>query len=187
MPDRPKILSSRMVAHSRLFEVEALDLCFSNGAERTYERLVNHGHGAVMVVAVDLDCRVLMIQEYAGGLHDYCLTLPKGLVEPGEDALAAANRELMEETGFGAHHLEPLVDLSLAPGYMDHRMQVVLARDLYPAKLEGDEPEPLIVSWHRLDDILSLLNREDFHEARAIAALFIARERLIQVGDRGAT
>ena len=121
---------------------------------------------------------MLLIHEYAAGFDDYALTLPKGLVDPGEDVVSAANRELMEECGVGARHIEPLVELSLAPNYMSHRMHVMLATDLYEKRLPGDEPEPLIVERYPLEDINGLLAREDFHEGRAIAALFIARDRM---------
>ncbi|MBB3184653.1 ADP-ribose diphosphatase [Halomonas fontilapidosi] len=179
-PVKPQILDRRSVARSRLFHVEALDLRFANGAERTFERLsgTGQGIGAVMIVAMPDPEHVLLIREYAAGFEDYVLTLPKGLVDPGEDIVTAANRELMEECGFGAHRIEPLVELSLAPNYMSHRMQVLLASDLYPKRLPGDEPEPLIVETHAIDELSALLAREDFHEARAIAALFIARDRL---------
>jgi len=179
-PTKPRILNRRQVAQSRLFQVEALELRFSNGEERTFERLsgTGQGIGAVMIVAMPDPDHVLLIREYAAGFEDYVLTLPKGLVDPGEDIVTAANRELMEECGFGAHRIEPLVELSLAPNYMGHRMQVLLASDLYPKRLPGDEPEPLIVETHALDELSALLAREDFHEARAIAALYIARDRL---------
>ena len=179
-PVKPHILDRRSVARSRLFHVEELELRFSNGAERTFERLAGPGRGigAVMMVAMPDPEHVLLIREYAAGFEDYVLTLPKGLVDPGEDLITAANRELMEECGFGAHRIEPLVELSLAPNYMGHRMQVLLASDLYPRRLPGDEPEPLIVETHAIDALSALLAREDFHEARAIAALFIARDKL---------
>lgn len=175
---KPGILARRDVAASRLFAIEELELRFSNGAERTFERLKGKGRGAVMLVAMPDPEHVLLIREYAAGFDEYALTLPKGLVDPGEDIVTAANRELMEECGFGANRIEPLVELSLAPNYMNHRMHVMLASDLYAKRLEGDEPEPLIVETHAIDDITGLLAREDFHEARAIAALFIAREKL---------
>ncbi|WP_275289422.1 ADP compounds hydrolase NudE [Halomonas elongata] len=177
---KPHVLSRRSVATSRLFNIEEMELRFANGAERTFERLGGNvrGGGAVMIVAMPDPEHVLLIREYAAGLEEYALTLPKGLVDPGEDVVAAANRELMEECGFGAHRLEPLVELTLAPNYMRHRMQVMLATDLYPRRLPGDEPEPLIVETHAIDEIGALLARDDFHEARAIAALFIARDKL---------
>ncbi|WP_016856156.1 ADP compounds hydrolase NudE [Halomonas smyrnensis] len=179
-PHKPHVLARRSVARSRLFNVEEMELRFSNGAERTFERLggTGRGVGAVMIVAMPDPEHVLLIREYAAGVEDYALTLPKGLVDPGEDLVTAANRELMEECGFGAHRLEPLVELTLAPNYMRHRMQVMLATDLYPKRLPGDEPEPLIVETHAIDEIGALLAREDFHEARAIAALYIARDKV---------
>lgn len=180
MSVRPSILKRQIVAQSRLFKVEELSLEFANGEQRVYERLVSQGLGAVMVVAINEQGEVVLIKEYAGGMHDYVLALPKGLVEAGENLLVAANRELMEETGFGARQLEPLTQLSLAPNYMGHKMQVVLARDLYPCKLEGDEPEPLEVHFHSLKKVSELLGRDDFHEGRSIAALFIALERIKQ-------
>ncbi|GHA95076.1 ADP compounds hydrolase NudE [Modicisalibacter luteus] len=177
-PHKPSILSREEVARSQLFTIERLDLRFSNGAERTFERLKGSGHGAVMIVAMPDPDHVLLIREYAAGFDDYALTLPKGLVDPGEDIITAANRELMEECGVGARNIEPLVELSLAPNYMNHRMHVLLASDLYEKRLPGDEPEPLIVETHAFRELPALLAREDFHEARAIAALFIAREKL---------
>lgn len=178
LPRKPSVLAREEIAHSRLFTIERMDLRFSNGAERTFERLKGSGHGAVMIVAMPDPEHVLLIREYAAGFDDYVLTLPKGLIDPGEDIVSAANRELMEECGFGANNVEPLVELSLAPNYMNHRMHVLLASDLYEKRLPGDEPEPLVVETHVFNELPALLAREDFHEARAIAALFIAREKL---------
>ncbi|MGY6563827.1 MAG: ADP compounds hydrolase NudE [Halomonadaceae bacterium] len=177
---KPQVLSRQSVARSRLFHIESLELRFANGAERTFERLTGSDQGAVMIIAMPDPEHVLLIREYAAGFEDYVLTLPKGLVDPGEDIITAANRELMEECGFGAKRIEPLVELSLAPNYMRHRMQVLLATELYPKRLPGDEPEPLVVETHALEELPALLMRDDFHEARAIAALFIARDTLRQ-------
>ncbi|KXS38620.1 ADP compounds hydrolase NudE [Modicisalibacter tunisiensis] len=177
-PTKPSILAREDVARSNLFAIERLELRFSNGAERTFERLKGRGRPAVMIVAMPDPEHVLLIREYAAGFDEYALTLPKGLVDPGEDIITAGNRELMEECGMGARRIEPLVELSLAPNYMNHRMQVLLATDLYEKRLPGDEPEPLLVETHAIESLPALLAREDFHEARAIAALYIARDTL---------
>ncbi len=164
----------------KLFRVEKLDLEFSNGVRRTYERLRTQGLGAVIVVAMRDDDTVLLVSEYAAGMHHYELGLVKGRLEAGETVLEGAERELKEEIGYGARNLVELTSLSLAPGYMTHVTHVVLARDLYPEKLEGDEPEELeIVPWP-IADLYELVQRPDCTEGRSIAALFIAREYMQQ-------
>lgn len=178
MPTKPDILSRKQVAASRLFRVEELELRFSNGEERTYERLCAGSTAAVIVVPLLDDDTVLLIREYGAGLDTYELGLPKGRVERGEDLLAAANRELMEEIGYGARNLSLLKLMSQSPNYMQHRTQIVLARDLYEYRLEGDEPEPLDVVPVKFSELDELLEREDFSEARSIAALLLVQRML---------
>ena len=89
----PEILAARWVSHSRLFHVEELRLRFGNGVERTYERLNPGFHGAVMVVPVRDDGRLLLVREYGAGVGDYYLSFPKGAVHAEESMLDAANRE----------------------------------------------------------------------------------------------
>src|SRR5687767_15435306 len=111
---------------------ELLDLEFSNGERRQFQRLHGRGFGAVVVVPMlDADT-VLLVREYAAGVHRYELGLVKGRIDAGETAIQAADRELKEEAGYGAHSLTLLRDLTLAPTYMSHTAQLVIARDLYP-------------------------------------------------------
>jgi ADP-ribose diphosphatase len=158
--------------------VEERHLLFSNGEKRCYERLQARPGNAVMVVPVLNDNTILLIREYGCGIHDYYLGFPKGFPEAGESPLEAANRELKEEAGYGARELSLLASLTASPGYMSARMDVVLARDLFEERLEGDEPEAIeVVPW-RIDQLDRLLARDDFHEARSIAALFMVRDLL---------
>ena len=161
-----------------MLRVEQLDLEFSNGERRTYYRMKPRGLGAVIIVPMLDDETVLLAREYATGLHHYEIGLPKGRLEKGETVLEAAQREMREEIGYGARSLVQLTSLSLAPGYMTHVTHIVLARNLYPDKLEGDEPEELeVVPWP-LADLRTLTAREDCTEGRTIAALYIARDYL---------
>jgi len=108
----------------------------------------------------------------------YELGLPKGRLDRDETVEQGADRELKEEIGYGAHKLKILHNLSLSPSYMTHMAHVVLAQDLYPERLEGDEPEELeVVPW-KLADLHTLVGRDDVTEGRSIAALFMAREYL---------
>ncbi|AQS40507.1 NUDIX family protein [Shewanella psychrophila] len=175
---KPEILGSEIVAQSRLFKIEQVNLKFSNQVERQYERMKGNNRGAVMVVPVLNGETLLLGREYAAGTHTYELGFPKGLIDPGEEAHEAANRELQEEIGFGARKLTHLMELSLAPGYFASKMQVFIAEELYESVLEGDEPEPIeMVPWP-LDNWQSLLEQEDFSESRSVSALFLAQKYL---------
>ena len=94
MPIKPETLKIKQTAKSRLFQVEEIQLRFSNGVERTYERLASKGNGAVMMIAIDQDNNLLLVREYAGGIDDYTLSLPKGAIVQGESIFEAADREL---------------------------------------------------------------------------------------------
>lgn len=174
------IIHGRQEFESGGYRRETIDLEFSNGERRKYERISSRGHGAVMIAAIPEPGTILLIREYAAGVHRYELGLPKGRLDAGETVLDAANRELKEETGFGARKLTHLRSITLAPGYMTHEIQLVLAEDLYPERLAGDEPEELEVIPWKLDALHELVLREDCSEGRSLAGMFIVREVLAQ-------
>ncbi|MCG8669989.1 MAG: ADP compounds hydrolase NudE [Pseudomonadales bacterium] len=185
MTTKPEILKQELIARTRFFGIEQLELRFSNGVERVYERLRAPMIPAVMMVPLLDEDTVLLIREYSGGMDSYQLTLPKGAMDPGETVEQAANRELMEEVGYGANEFTPIKKMSLSPGYMGHTINILLAEDLYEQRLEGDEPEPLEVVAHSLEDLDDLIAREDFTEARAIAALYIVRDMIRARRNKG--
>lgn len=177
----PEILDTRFLSPHELeergYRIEEMHLRFSNGVERFYRRM-HQRRAAVLIVPLPDPETVLLVREYSAGTQRYELQLPKGRLEPDEEALAAADRELKEEVGKGARDLRLLGTLTAMPGFMSHGTDIVLARDLYDEKLEGDEPEPLdVVPW-RLDNLYALTQREDCTEARSIAALYMVRDYL---------
>lgn len=178
MREKPKCKQRKVIAKSRLFTVEEMHLEFSNGAHRVFERIKSHGHGAVLIVALTPGESLLLVREYAAGTDSYELGFPKGVIDQGETPVDAANRELREETGFAAKELHWLRSMALAPGYFGARIELVVALDLYPSPLPGDEPEPPeLVEWP-LSAAQNLLEKPDFTEARSIAALFLVKEWL---------
>lgn len=178
---KPTILHVETVAQSRLFNVESVDLEFSNGARRVYERMKPSSREAVMIVAI-VDDHLILIREYAVGTESYELGFSKGLIDPGETVMEAANRELKEEVGFGARQMKFLKKLGMAPSYFSSKMNIVVAEDLYPESLPGDEPEPLPQVRWPLANMMALLDEPDFNEARNVSALFLVREWLKEQG-----
>ncbi len=174
----PIITGRKQVAKSRLFAIEQIDLTFNNGQQREYERMLGSGRGAVMILPMLDHQTIILVREYCAGTHTYELGFPKGLIDPGESAEQAANRELKEEVGFGANKLVFIQQLRTSPAFFNANMSLFLAQDLYQQHLVGDEPEPLEVVHWRLDDYEDLLKQPDFNEARSVAAIFLLKNYL---------
>jgi len=174
----PKINNRKQVAKSRLFAIEQLDLTFSNGEKRQYERMQGSGRGAVMVVPLLDEKTMLLVREYCAGTHCYELGFPKGLIDEGETPEQAANRELKEEISYGSEKLQHLSEVMMAPAFFNAKMDIFIATKLYSAQLEGDEPELLeVVAWP-IKDYKKLLQQSDFNEARSVAALMLLVDHL---------
>jgi len=189
VPNRPKVLNRAIVAQSRLFSIEQVDLRFSNGVEAQYERMLGSAQGAVLIVPVLDEKTVLMIKEYCVGVERYELTMPKGKIDKGESILDAANREMQEEIGYAANKLTHLKSVSLAPGYSTHFTHIIIAEELYPCEsVDGDEPEPLEVVPRQLSEINEIVLQQECTEGRTIAALYLTREHLAgQLKQQGTT
>ena len=178
--NKPKILNCKTHSQSRLFTIQQVDLEFSNGQQRQYERIIAPGAGAVLIIPLLDEQHVIMIREYAVGTERYELVFPKGKIDAGEAVLDAANRECMEEIGYRANKLTPFGEMTIAPGYLGFITHIVLAEDLQPKKLDGDEPEALQQVICNINDINGLIKNEGLSEARSIAALYQLRELIQQ-------
>jgi ADP compounds hydrolase len=180
MNNKPKILKRKTYSQSRLFTIEQVDLEFSNGQQRQYERIIAPGAGAVLIIPLLDREHVIMIREYSVGTERYELVFPKGKIDPGEDMLEAANRECMEEIGFRANQLTPLGEMTIAPGYLGFITHIVLAENLHAEKRQGDEPETLEQVVCNINNIQQLIADENLSEARSIAALYQVRDILLK-------
>lgn len=177
MPAKPVILERKTLAETRLFRIESLDLQFRNGTRRNFERIARGSPGgAVIIVPMVDDQTVLLVREYSAGVDRYEVGLPKGKTESDESILAAANRELMEEVGYGARDLKVLSSVTIAPGYLEHATNIILARQLFEKRLQGDEPEELeVIPWN-ISNLNALITSGECTEARSIAALYMTKE-----------
>ena len=127
MRKKPILLNIVDIATTKFFNIQSMDVEFSNGEKRQYERLKPPGNGAVLIIPMLDDETVLMIYEYSGGTDRYELALTKGKIDDGETPLEAANRELIEEIGYGAKRLTYMKSMSIAPGYQSSETHIVFS------------------------------------------------------------
>lgn len=173
----PKISNVSVRAESDLFKIESVDLNFSNGIFRTYERFAGTRNAVMVIPRLD-DDTLLFVKEYAVGTEKYEITFPKGVIDSGESFVEAANREMKEEIGYGAKTFYLMKELTSSPGYACGKMQMLLAEDLYKDTLEGDEPEPIEVIECKIKNIDEFILREDFTESRSVAGLLMLSRML---------
>lgn len=168
----PTIKNKSTIITTKLFKIDKLHIEFDKKISRDYEVISGTGNGAVMVVPI-LDNDFLFIREYAAAIDNYSLTFPKGKIDDGESALVAANRELQEEIGYKAELLSCIYTLDLAPGYLNHRTHIILAENLIPSSLDGDEPEELEIVKCNKNDVINIIKESNNIDSRALASLFI--------------
>ena len=127
--------------------------------------------GAVTILPRFDDGRVLLIRNNRPAVGEILLELPAGTLEPGEDPLATAHRELAEETGFRAESVSLIHSFWMSPGILCERMHLFLADGLRAGETNldaGELIEPIIVSWH---EALLLIKEGQIQDAKTLVGL----------------
>lgn len=164
-----KVLSSRHIhPHFRLDRVE-----LTNG--KTFEPMVFEFRSWANTVALTKNNDVVLVKQYRHGVRENLLELPGGVVEEGEDPLAGAGRELMEETGYSAGKIVEVGRLYPNPAIQHNTLFCYLATD---AELTGhqhfDETEEIEVHLVPLDELIEMVRQGKFMHALHVAVLFQA-------------
>jgi ADP-ribose pyrophosphatase len=143
----PEVVESTTPFDTGFLKVVVDKLRFPDGSQSEYQT-VKHP-GAVAVVPVDENGRILLVRQRRHAVDDNLLEIPAGKLEPDEDPWDCARRELEEETGFTCGHLELLVNYFTSPGFTDERVQVFLGKELRKVAEppETDSSEPISIEW----------------------------------------
>ncbi|HLF70904.1 MAG TPA: NUDIX hydrolase [Dehalococcoidia bacterium] len=127
--------------------------------------------GAVVILPVDGDGRILWVKQHRWATGRDLLELPAGTIEHGEDPEACARREVAEETGFGAATWKRLGGFFTAPGFCDEYLTAFLATDLAPEEADGDEDEDIEIVPLTLDESLERIDNGGIEDAKSLATL----------------
>ena len=171
-PRKARVLSSQIAYKGPVFSVTT-DHVLEPGGIQTRRDVVRHS-GSIVVLAVDQpasDPRVLLERQYRHATQSMMWELPAGRIDDGERELAAAKRELLEETGYTAKQWKRILYFYVSPGFLDETMAIYLARGLKagPAQPEADE----LIETHflPLSETVRMVNKGLIRDAKSIAGI----------------
>ena len=178
-PQDLPITASEIVFHGRIWDVARESFTYA-GADLVREFVVHPG--AVAVVALDEQDRVLFIRQYRHPVRSYLWELPAGLLDvAGEPKAEAARRELLEESGYEATSIEPLLDFYTTPGGNSEMISIFLARGLkhvgHDLELEGEEVD-MQVSWVPIAEAVAGILRSEIKSPSAAVGILAAATHL---------
>ncbi len=180
-----RVLSHEVLYQGKVFDLEVDHIQYDSGAEGV-RQTARHPGGAVTVPLFP-DSTVLLVRQFRYPLQARTLELPAGKLNPGEDPAHAAARELEEETGWIAQRLEKLTALLTTPGFCNEVLHIYLATGLVESphghrREEGERD--MTIERIRLDDALTMVERQEIVDSKTIAGLFLAERRLRKSKER---
>lgn len=168
-----EVLSSSRPFDGRLIKVRVDRVRLGSGRDATRE-VVEHP-GAVGILAWD-GARLAMVRQWRHPAGRELLEIPAGTLDPGEQPLRTAQRELGEECGLAAETWEAGPAFFTAPGFCTERLSLFLATGLRDETVDGPEDEELEASWLTLPDALVAIEEGGIEDAKSVAGiLWLAR------------
>lgn len=173
-----RTMQTEKIFSGRVFQVEIQTVELQDGKSARRE-IIRHNGGAC-VVALDDQQQVYLVRQFRKPYDMELLEIPAGKLEPGEDPAECAGRELTEETGLRASHLEWLATIYPTPGYCNEILTIYLATGLTQGEANPDDGEHLSCHAYPLPVVLAMIDRGEIRDAKTLIALLTISRRLEQ-------
>lgn len=171
-----RTLESRRVYEGRIVGLRVDRVVLPGGRETTRE-VVEHPD-CVAIVAIDAEDNVILVRQFRHAVERELLEIPAGGIEPGEEPLQSALRELEEETGYIAGRMERLGGFYSSPGYATEFLHLFLATELQKASSRVRDDEIIEVVPIPLKQVRSLITSGELRDGKSIAGFFALFQRL---------
>ena len=170
-----EVVSSTLSYEGPLFRVYT-DKIIENGRELMRD-VIRH-NGSVVILAVDdaknqRDPMIVMERQYRHAAKEVLLEVPAGKMEEGEDALAAAKRELLEETGFKAKRWRKMIRYFASPGFLGEFMQVFLAEGLTLGDAQPEYDEQIEIEMMPLSKLVKMIDAGKVHDGKTLISVML--------------
>src|SRR6202140_1033759 len=169
---KARVLSSVEVYRGPAFWVTTDQVLEPTGV-RGRRDIVRHP-GSVVILAVDEsrgEPRVLLVRQYRHAAQQYLWELCAGRIDKGENELAAAKRELLEETGYTATRWKKILNFYASPGFVAETMSIYLARGLRPGTAQPEEDEVIEIKFVPLSAPLRMVMAGRINDGKTISGI----------------
>ena len=178
---KEKLISSKIVFQGPLFRV-LHDKLIEPGGKKSERDVIRH-NGSVVILAIDntkskKDPWIVMERQYRHAATQYLWELPAGKLDPGEEALAGAQRELEEETGYRAKKWETLVEYYGSPGFLGESMKVFLAQGLVAGDAHPEEDEEIEFRLVKMSEIVKMIEKGAIKDGKTLCSVLLYARRL---------
>ncbi len=167
-----KTIESKLIFDGKLFEIRIDKIRLANGL--IVNREIVHHRGSVGIIALQDEKKVVMIRQfrYPAGMN--LLEIPAGTLEPNEEPLECAKRELIEETGYQAKSFQPLGEIYLAPGYCTEKIHLFFATNLEKIGQSTEVDEKISVELLHFDEVISKIHERKIIDSKSISGIYLA-------------
>ena len=178
--EQARLISSKVVYEGPLFRVRH-DKLIEPGGRRSERDVIRH-NGSVVILAVDnstskKDPWIVVERQYRHAANQYLWELPAGKLDPGEEPLAGAQRELEEETGYRAKKWRPLIEYYASPGFLGETMKVFVAEGLLAGEAHPEEDENIDFRLVRLSEAIKMIDKGAIKDGKTLTSiLFYSRQ-----------
>ena len=164
-----KTITSKLIHQGRNFNFKTDDVQLPNGKITTRE-IVDHP-GAIAIVPILEDGRVLLVRQYRYAAGKELLEIPAGTIEKGEAPDTCARRELKEETGDTAGSMKKILAMYMVPGYGNEVIHLYFATELKAGESSMEKDEYIALEAYSPDELLEMMEKNTIEDAKTIAGV----------------
>jgi len=169
-------IKSRKIYKGRIVSLRD-DIVILPNKVKAKREIVEHP-GAVAVIAITAKKEIVLVRQFRKPAEKALLEIPAGLIKKGESGVAAARRELKEETGFIAKSVKKIMEAYSSPGYSSEVIKYYIAKGLIRSKQDNEEDERIQVEILKMPDAIRRVKNGKIKDNKTIIGIYIARDSI---------